>query len=127
MGPIERSQEWFEIADLRVPTNIGVTEQERASPQTVAFNLRFQILSAFHDLQDEIGRTVDYSEVAKAVRNAAEETQAHLIETLASEVADRLIARFPLARVEVELRKFVVPYTAYVSVRTVRTRFANSR
>jgi dihydroneopterin aldolase len=118
----ELSQEWFEIADLRVPTHIGVTEEERVSPQTIAFNIRFQILSAFRDLQDEIGRTVDYSAIAKEIRAAAEENRAGLIETLAGEVADRLIARFPLARVEVELKKFVVPNTAYISVRTARTR-----
>jgi dihydroneopterin aldolase len=118
----EWSQEWFEIADLRVPTHIGVTEEERASSQIVAFNVRFQILSAFRDLQDEIGRTVDYSAIAKEIRAAAEENRARLIETLAGDVADRLIARFPLARIEVELRKFVVPDTAYVSVRTGRIR-----
>jgi hypothetical protein len=56
-----------------------------------------------HDLQDEIGRTVNYGLVAEEIRIAADENRARLIETLVAEVADRLIARFPLARVEVEL------------------------
>ncbi|HXO97165.1 MAG TPA: dihydroneopterin aldolase [Chthoniobacterales bacterium] len=112
--------EWFEIADLRVSTRIGVPEIERSHPQTIAFNVRFQILPPFHDLQDEIDRTVNYGLVAKEIRIAAEENRARLIETLVVEVADRLITRFPLARVEVELKKFVLPDTAYVSVKTMR-------
>jgi len=112
--------EWFEIVDLQVPTQIGVPEVERSHPQTIAFNVRFQILSSFDDLQDEIGRTVNYGLVTEEIRIAAEENRAQLIETLVVDVAERLITRFPLARVEVELKKFVLPDTAYVSVKTVR-------
>jgi dihydroneopterin aldolase len=112
--------EWFEIVDLRVPTKIGVPEAERSRPQTVAFNVCFQIRTAFRDLRDEISRTVDYGSIANEIRATAEENQAQLIETLVGDVADRLITRFPLSRVEVELKKFVLPNTEYVSVRTVR-------
>jgi dihydroneopterin aldolase len=114
------NEEWFEIGELRVSTHIGVPEVERASPQVVAFNVRFQILAAFPELRDDIERTVDYSAVVQEIRTVARENRARLIETLAGEVADRLIARFPLTRVEVELRKFVVPSTRYVSVKTTR-------
>ena len=112
--------EWFEIVDLRVPTQIGVPEAERSHPQTIAFNVRFQILPSFRDLQDEIGRTADYGLVAEEIRIAADKNRAQLIETLVVAVADRLITRFPLARVEVELKKFALPDTEYVSVKTVR-------
>jgi 7,8-dihydroneopterin aldolase/epimerase/oxygenase len=112
--------EWFQIADLRVPTRIGVPAAERADAQTIAFNVRFQILRSFPDLHDDIGHTVDYGAIAEEIRVAAGENQARLIETLVSEVADRLIARFPLARVEVELKKFVLADAQFVSVKTVR-------
>jgi 7,8-dihydroneopterin aldolase/epimerase/oxygenase len=112
--------EWFQIVDLRVPTQIGVPGVERSRPQTIAFNVHFQIFPSFRDLRDEIGRTVDYGLVAEEIRITAEQNRAQLIETLAEEVADRLITRFPLARVEVELKKFVLPNTEYVSVKTVR-------
>jgi 7,8-dihydroneopterin aldolase/epimerase/oxygenase len=112
--------EWFEIVNLRVPTHIGVPPAERSHPQTIAFNVRFQILSAFRDLNDEIDRTVDYGVVAEQIRIVAEQNRAQLIETLVADVADRLISRFPLARVEIELKKFVLANAEYVSVRTVR-------
>jgi FolB domain-containing protein len=116
----EMRSEWFQIADLRVPTRIGVPQAERADAQTIAFTVRFQILRSFRDLQDDIDQTVDYGAVAEQIRVTAKENRAQLIETLVSEVADRLIARFPLARVEVELKKFVLANTEYVSVKTVR-------
>jgi dihydroneopterin aldolase len=112
--------EWFRIADLQVPTQIGVPETERSHPQKIAFDVRFQILLPFDDIQDQIGRTVDYGAVAEEIRTIAKENRAQLIETLAGKVADRLITRFPLARVEVELRKFVLADAEYVSVSTVR-------
>src|SRR5260370_42512208 len=112
--------EWFEIVDMRVPTQIGVPEIERAYPQTIAFNVRFQILPSFRDIRDEIGQTVDYGLVAEEIKVAAEQNRVQLIETLVAEVADRLITRFPLARVEVELKKYVLADAQYVSVKTVR-------
>jgi len=112
--------EWFEIVDLRVPVRIGVPTVERSRPQTIAFNVRFQIRPPFRDLRDDIGQTVDYGLVAEEIRVAAEQNRVQLIETLVADVADRLISRFPLARVEVELKKYVLPNTEYVSVKTVR-------
>jgi dihydroneopterin aldolase len=121
MAAAEASSEWFEIVNLQVPTRIGVPETERSQAQMVAFNVRFQILPAFRDLRDEIERTVDYSAIAEEIRTTAEQNRARLIETLADEVANRLITRFALSRVEVELKKFVLPNAEYVSVKTART------
>jgi 7,8-dihydroneopterin aldolase/epimerase/oxygenase len=124
MSPSSESEgmlsEWFQIADLRVPTRLGVPQAERANAQTIAFTVRFQILRSFSELHDDIGRTVDYGAVAEEIRVTARENRTQLIETLVSEVADRLIARFPLARVEVELKKFILADAQYVSVKTAR-------
>jgi dihydroneopterin aldolase len=47
-----------------------------------------------------------------------------LIETLAEETAAHLLAQFSLRKVEVEVRKFVLPDANYVSVTAVRERDA---
>jgi dihydroneopterin aldolase len=47
-----------------------------------------------------------------------------LIETLAEETAAHLLAQFNLRKVEVEVRKFVLPGVNYVSVTAVREREA---
>ncbi len=43
-----------------------------------------------------------------------------LIETLAHEMAEFVVRRFELARVELELRKYILPETRYVAARVVR-------
>ena len=115
-------QEWIEIAELEVQSSVGVSEKERRIPQKLALCLRFQIAPSFGSLADEIARTIDYGAVANEVSAIAASGSRRLIETLVAEIADGLMARFPMIRLEVELRKFILPNTRYVSVRTARRR-----
>jgi len=114
--------EWIEIAELEVQSSVGVSEKERQTRQKLAVCLRFQIAPPFGSLADEIARTIDYGAVANEVSAIAASGSRRLIETLVAEIADGLMARFPMARLEVELRKFILPNTRYVSVRTARRR-----
>jgi dihydroneopterin aldolase len=120
-------QEWIEIAELEVQSSVGVSEKERRIPQKLAVCLRFQIAPPFGSLADEIARTIDYGAVANEVTAIAATGSRCLIETLVAEIADGLMARFPMARLEVELRKFILPNTRYVGVFTARTRQVGSR
>jgi dihydroneopterin aldolase len=43
-----------------------------------------------------------------------------LLETLAEEIAAELLARFPLRAIDVDLRKYILPDTAYVAVQIRR-------
>ena len=115
-------QEWIEIAELEVQSSVGVSEKERQTRQKLAVCLRFQIAPPFGSLADEIARTIDYGAVANEVSAIAASGSRRLIETLVAEIADGLMARFPMIRLEVELRKFILPNTRYVSVRTARRR-----
>jgi len=114
--------EWIEIAELEVQSSVGVSEKERRTRQKLAVCLRFQIAPPFGSLADEIARTIDYGAVANEVSAIAASGSRRLIETLVAEIADGLMARFPMIRLEVELRKFILPNTRYVSVRTARRR-----
>jgi len=67
-------------------------------------------------LGDDIGNTINYAAVCAAVRQEAEAKPRRLIETLAGEIAELLLGRFPVTAVEVEVRKFIVPGTEYVAV-----------
>jgi dihydroneopterin aldolase len=107
------------IEQLEVHSTIGVTEDERSSSQPLILNLTVWPNVDFERLQDEIGRTVNYVELCRTAREFVETRRDKLIETLASELAAGLLAKFPLKAVEVEVRKFVLPNTRYVSV-TVR-------
>ena len=118
--PRNDQDELFEISDKKVSGHIGVSEEERSSPQTVAITLRFRTFGRFKDLNDDLAKTVDYSALAGEMTRFIEESKYSLIETLVLQLADHLVTKFPLAFLEVELKKFVLPDTSYVSVRTVR-------
>jgi len=110
------SGEWIEINKLELKSRIGVPEEERVNPQRLVVSLRFQISETFQSLEDRFERTIDYARVAAEVEKVVGMTGAHLIETLIVQIRDALMARFPIDRLQIELQKFILPNTAYVSV-----------
>ncbi len=110
------------ISQLGVTSFIGATAEERGRPQKLRVSLVLEPAEGLCDLGDALGNTVDYAVVSQAVKSLAAKGERLLIETLAGEIAEFLLAGFPLAAVEVEVRKFVVPDTEFVAVRIFRRR-----
>lgn len=106
------------IEQLEVQARVGVSDSERAQPQRLTLNVTFSLKRA--GPRDLIADTVNYSEVAESVKKFAAGREYRLIETLAEETAGHLLAQFPLRKVEVEVRKFVLSDTSYVSVTAIR-------
>lgn len=105
------------IRGLRVQVFIGVPDAERAVPQELIVDVTIDPMVRFGDLHDDISRTVDYAAAAARVSDVARERPRRLIETLADEIARMLLEEFPARSALVEIRKFVLPETDYVSVR----------
>lgn len=114
--------EWIAIHDLELKGRIGVRDSERENPQRLLVCLRFQIERSFAALNDQLERTIDYAGVAAEVEKVVETSGAHLIEKLVSEIGDALMARFPMCRLEIELKKFILSNARYVSVKSGWTR-----
>ncbi len=112
------------VSNLELHARIGVTDAEQSRPQRLTVSLVLTPARGFDNLDDRIEGTVNYSSVCKAVRElAAAGPPRRLIETLAGDIAARVLARFePCAAVEVELRKYILPDTDYVAVRLSRRR-----
>ena len=110
------------ISGLRVRANIGVPDEERAEMQELEFDLRIRTALAFDQMEDTLSNTIDYARVCHRVSEIAAEKPRNLIETLADEVAGKILAEFDAASVEVELRKFILPDTRHVAVRCTRAR-----
>lgn len=109
------------ISRLALHCHIGVPEEERAMIQRLEVSMTlFTTLDQYRDLKEDLERTVDYAEVCASIRELAGSRPRKLMETLAQEICDFLIETYPLAAVEVELRKFILPETEYVSVRIRR-------
>ena len=108
------------IEQLELLAVVGVPEAERTAPQRLLVNITLTPRGDLRNLGDNLERTVDYAAVCDAVRDFVQGCSFKLIETLAEEMASLIKARFAVAVVEIELRKFILPDTAYVAVRVVR-------
>lgn len=108
------------IENLRVPTRVGVPDQERASPQVVAICLTMVPERTMAGLADAIEKTVDYFAVSERVAAIAGDGARKLIETLAEDVAEGILREFALESIVVEVRKFILENADYVSVKLRR-------
>src|SRR5437016_9847229 len=106
------------IEQLEVHARVGVPDSERAQPQRLTLNVTFWPNKA--GPRDNIADTVNYSEVATSLKQFLHQRDYQLIETLAEEAAGHLLARFPLRKVAIEVRKFVLPDADYVSVTAIK-------
>ena len=112
----------IEIRRLAVHTHIGVPDEERANPQTLWLTVRMRPSQGFPGLGDKVENTVDYYEVSQRLAELTSEKPRHLIETLATEIADFLLSGYPLSSVDVEVEKRILPDADCVSVRIRRER-----
>lgn len=92
-----------ELAGLEVFGYHGVEEDERRDGQPFLFDLALDVSDAA--VSDRIEDAVDYRGVVALVRVVSDGRQFQLLEALAAAVADELVARFPVERVRVRVRK----------------------
>jgi len=92
-----------EIHGLELFGRHGATEDERERGQTFLFDVELEVGDAA--LSDRLEDAVDYVEVADCVRSVSDGRQFALLEALAAATADAILARFPVERVKVRVRK----------------------
>jgi dihydroneopterin aldolase len=110
------------IEQLDVFAHVGVLNEERASAQRLSFNLTLWPIRSMDDVNDEIGRAVNYADVCAEAKTFVSRRRDKLIETLADALAFHLLERFEIRRITVELRKYILPEVEFVSVRVTRER-----
>jgi len=110
----------IEIRNLAVHARVGVPETERAEPQKLLVSLEIEPRLSFWAMEDRIENTVDYAAVCETLKTVAAARPRQLIETLAEEMATAVLAEYPVWRLAVEIRKFILPDTEYVAVRIER-------
>jgi FolB domain-containing protein len=110
----------IKIEQLEVFARVGVTESERANPQRLTLTISVWPDKSFENLEDDITQTANYSAICAAACDFARERSVRLIETMADQLASHLLQIFPIRKVQVELRKFVLPDAKHVSVIVTR-------
>jgi 7,8-dihydroneopterin aldolase/epimerase/oxygenase len=111
----------IELDDLLLHGFHGALDWERERGQNFLFDLELEVGEA--GSTDKLADAVDYREVARCVQEVSDARAYHLLEALASAVADELMARFPVERVAVRVRKPDVvldPSVRHVAVRATR-------
>jgi dihydroneopterin aldolase len=113
-----------ELAGLELHGYHGVLEGERRQGQRFLFDLWLDVPDAAGET-DRIEDAVDYREVVATVREVSDGRAYSLLEALAAAVADAILARFPVERARVRVRKPDVRLEApvdYAGVTAERTR-----
>jgi dihydroneopterin aldolase len=108
------------IQDLEVFYRVGVPNAEREKPQRLSLTVTMD-----HDFQtaaaaDAIEHTVDYQAVARRLLDFGKDRSWKLIETLAVQLAETILAEFKPRRVTIEIKKFVLREARSVGVRVTR-------
>ena len=110
------------ISGMGCLTAIGVTAGERAVKQQLSIDLEFPV-SGRPAATDSIDDAVDYDTVARTVAEVCSSREFHLIETVAEQIASRVLEMFNIAQVRIRVRKLspiAAPLVDYVSVEIVR-------
>lgn len=94
----------IELVGLELLGRHGVEEDERREGQRFLFDVSLDV-PADAARSDRIEDAVDYREVVAVVREVSDGHAFRLLEALAAGVADALLARFPVERARVRVRK----------------------
>ena len=110
------------VVELEVFAHIGVPDAERHAAQRLLISLEISVDSFSHAAKtDNLAWTINYADVVQHVKNLTTKRARKLLETLAEEIATDLLKTFPIKKVSLEIKKFVLPDAQYVSVIVERT------
>ena len=105
--------------------HLGVTDEERATPQPVEVDLVVRIDLARPAATDDLADTINYASLFELTREIVEGRQFHLIEALAGAILEALLAAHPVDDVEVRVRKPKAPLPG--ALETVEARLRRRR
>ena len=110
------------IVDLEVFYRVGVPDAERAQPQRLLLTVEMEADFTAAAKSDGIADTIDYFAVTQRLLKFGEGREWKLIERLAADIADAVLAEFKPQSVSVEVKKFIIPQARHVSVSLRRRR-----
>jgi FolB domain-containing protein len=106
----------IKIVDLEVAYCVGVTDAERAAPQRLLLTVDMTFDFSAAAVSDRLNHTIDYFAVSQQLLGYGNGRSWKLIEKLAVNLADMILSSYRPEEVTVEVKKFVIPQAAYVSV-----------
>jgi dihydroneopterin aldolase len=108
------------IVDLEVFYRVGVPDAERAQPQRLLLTVEMESDFFAAATSDSIVDTIDYYAVTQKLLKFGEGREWKLIEKLAADICEMILAGFKPQSVAVEVKKFPIPQSRHVSVTLTR-------
>ena len=105
------------IVDLEVFYRVGVPDEERAKPQRLLLTVEMDCDFSKAAKSDDVHDTIDYFVVSQRLLKFGEGRSWKLIEKLATDIADMILAEFKPQSVTVEVKKFPISKARHVSVK----------
>ncbi len=110
------------ISELEVSYCVGVTDEERATPQRLLLSIELLHDFTIAASRDDLWYSIDYQHVSNRLLALGEKRSWKLIERVAVDIADLLLREYKPAEVAVEVRKFSLPQAKHVAVYVRRTK-----
>lgn len=110
------------VRDLVLPVSIGAYRHERETPQRVRFAVTAEVpteVAARARAADDVGEVFSYDLIVDAIRALVEDRHVNLVETLAEDIAAKVLESPQVRRVTVRVEKLDVG-PAVVGVEIVR-------
>lgn len=98
-------EERVTVNGIKLHPRIGVTPGERRLPQPCQADVTLWGDFEAAASTDSLDKALDYSQVLNLVMETAHSREYNLLETLAYQIARRVLQSFPAARVGVKVRK----------------------
>ena len=108
------------INELKVPTHIGVTEEERAKEQTLEVSVELFSDTSKAGASDVIEDTIDYESVCNKIKELGA-IERKTVEKFAEDIAQTILEEFKPQNVKVSVWKYILPDTSGVAVTIERT------
>ena len=104
------------LVDLELTCHLGVPTEERAQPQKILCTAVFPVPNLKKAAAtDNLKHTVNYYDLSQLLQKTARQKERKLIETLAADLSQAALATFPLPWIDLELKKFILPETRFIS------------
>lgn len=93
------------LSGVKIYPHIGVTAEERASPQECYLDLRISGDFKAAAETDSLDKSIDYCQIFAAVQETASGREYQLLETLAYAIIQKVLKNFPVVQTRVKIRK----------------------
>src|SRR5438477_11913205 len=108
------------INDLEVSYRIGVSEEERATPQRLLLTVEMTRDISAAAVSDDLTETIDYYTVTRRLLALGDGRSWKLLEKLATDIAGLILADFKPELVSVEVKSFIISEARHVAAQVTR-------